>query len=678
MKRLYLILTGLLVCIAAQAWTVKFTNPDNWASVYVWAWDENDNNKNYTGGVWPGQMMTKSGDVWTFTATGTPTHVIFSGGNGQPQTGNLAFTDGATYDKFGPVGVETNDFKVYFKNTNNWEKVYLYGWEGINTPGWPGVEVTDKTTDGLYVYTFKTANAEAAGNIIWNNGSGGAVGVDQTDDLTWKTDAVYDINGEMADAPTVEVPFILYVLGNIDGNDWAPNLGVEMAREDNKFVAEGVNLSYGTSEDAYFSFATVLGATAEATEWDAAVNSGNRYGATTADVQLAQNVATPMELYAAGVNASSAAAWKVPVGIYTITADFSNMTVTVVRTGDVPVVDPVDPDPVDPDPVDPDPVDPTVTLPSALYVLGNLDGNNWAPDLGKAMTVKGNTFTAEGVNLSYGDSEDAYFSLATVIAASGETDWDATVNGGDRYGATEADVALADNTPTTMVLYAAGVDASSCPAWKVPVGIYTITADFATMKVTAVRTGDVPVVDPVDPVDPDPVDPDPVDPDPATEELVVAGSMNSWAENAPEYKLEYADGKYTISLGNVEANTEFKIKTAEAGWTKSWGAEGDPAATEAAPVEVMVGTPMNAWEGSGCNFLIVPAMNDVVITFVPGTDAQTPGQLTVTGKSSGVNSIELDAAEGAVYFNLQGVRVNNPENGVYIRVANGKSQKVMK
>ena len=50
--------------------------------------------------------------------------------------------------------------------------------------------------------------------------------------------------------------------------------------------------------------------------------------------------------------------------------------------------------------------------------------------------------------------------------------------------------------------------------------------------------------------------------------------------------------------------------------------------------------------------------------------------LTVDG-STGINTI--DAEEGdSVYFNLQGQRVANPEKGIYIRVVNGKAQKVVK
>lgn len=43
---------------------------------------------------------------------------------------------------------------------------------------------------------------------------------------------------------------------------------------------------------------------------------------------------------------------------------------------------------------------------------------------------------------------------------------------------------------------------------------------------------------------------------------------------------------------------------------------------------------------------------------------------------SGIAGIEAEAGE-AVYYNLQGVRVENPAKGLYIRVANGKSQKVI-
>lgn len=45
--------------------------------------------------------------------------------------------------------------------------------------------------------------------------------------------------------------------------------------------------------------------------------------------------------------------------------------------------------------------------------------------------------------------------------------------------------------------------------------------------------------------------------------------------------------------------------------------------------------------------------------------------------SLGVEEIFTDEFETPIYFNLQGVKVENPEHGVYIRVVAGKAQKVM-
>lgn len=47
--------------------------------------------------------------------------------------------------------------------------------------------------------------------------------------------------------------------------------------------------------------------------------------------------------------------------------------------------------------------------------------------------------------------------------------------------------------------------------------------------------------------------------------------------------------------------------------------------------------------------------------------------------ATGVENIASDDAEGDVkYFNLQGVEVENPADGIYIRIANGKAEKVIK
>ena len=51
------------------------------------------------------------------------------------------------------------------------------------------------------------------------------------------------------------------------------------------------------------------------------------------------------------------------------------------------------------------------------------------------------------------------------------------------------------------------------------------------------------------------------------------------------------------------------------------------------------------------------------------------------GGSSSIDNINSDsvaAEEGTpIYYNLQGARVDNPSNGVYIRVINNKAEKVV-
>ena len=50
----------------------------------------------------------------------------------------------------------------------------------------------------------------------------------------------------------------------------------------------------------------------------------------------------------------------------------------------------------------------------------------------------------------------------------------------------------------------------------------------------------------------------------------------------------------------------------------------------------------------------------------------------VTSKvTTAVDDLQISTGEtGAVYYNLSGVRVDNPHGGMFIRVANGKAEKV--
>ena len=66
---------------------------------------------------------------------------------------------------------QSGTFKVRYKNTNNWNDVYMYVWNGGNKPlgEWPGKPMT-KDTDGTYYYDLPVTG-KGTYNYVFNNGS---------------------------------------------------------------------------------------------------------------------------------------------------------------------------------------------------------------------------------------------------------------------------------------------------------------------------------------------------------------------------------------------------------------------------------------------------------------------------------------------------------------------------
>ena len=78
------------------------------------------------------------------------------------------------------TGSETGTFRVRYQNTNNWNDVYLYVWNGDNKPldAWPGKPMT-KDSDGSYYYDLPVTGTGTYNYIFNNNNSG-----QQTNDIT--------------------------------------------------------------------------------------------------------------------------------------------------------------------------------------------------------------------------------------------------------------------------------------------------------------------------------------------------------------------------------------------------------------------------------------------------------------------------------------------------------------
>ena len=85
-----------------------FIAPSDWTDVHAYAWNGSDE----YAGKWPGVKCTKTGvkknglDVWMWKYDGDktelPTNIIFNNnGNGNNQTGDFDFVNGAVYDRNG-------------------------------------------------------------------------------------------------------------------------------------------------------------------------------------------------------------------------------------------------------------------------------------------------------------------------------------------------------------------------------------------------------------------------------------------------------------------------------------------------------------------------------------------------------------------------------------------------
>ncbi len=152
-----------------------------------------------------------------------------------------------------------------------------------------------------------------------------------------------------------------------------------------------------------------------------------------------------------------------------------------------------------------------------------------------------------------------------------------------------------------------------------------------------------------------------------TPSYVISGSIfgdPNWSNE----EMTEVDGKWTLTDKMIEAGEFIIIKVLGADktpveWIKAVASsEGD-----AEPVKVGEVMPTIA---EGVNWSIKD-FGSICFTFDP--EANT----LLLNWTTGIGGINAEEGE-AIYFNLQGQRVAHPDKGIYIRVVNGKSQKVVK
>lgn len=301
------------------------------------------------------------------------------------------------------------------------------------------------------------------------------------------------------------------------------------------------------------------------------------------------------------------------------------------------------------------------SYPASLYLMGNADGCGWATNKGVAAKGTNGVYNWSNVTIDNSGDGSGYFAFATQLASS-EDDWD-TVNSSDRYGATATNAPISKGGSATIRLYAAGVDASGSQSWKIAPGKYSITANLATMTVTVAEAGTVPSAYP------------------AT--LYMMGHINgySWATHKGLAATgsngvynwkgvtidDSGDGSGYIAFATLLASTDDDWDTVNSSSRYGATSSDEPiSAGKTATIQLYAGQDA----GSSQSWKLAVGTYNI-------TADLSKMQISV-GNTSGVESLDADCQDAPVeYYNLQGVRVDNPAGGIYIRVQGRSAVKVV-
>ena len=317
------------------------------------------------------------------------------------------------------------------------------------------------------------------------------------------------------DAPGPQ-PGDLYILGEVNGNTWAPNVGVPMTQNESGLYTATVTTAGENEGYSYFSFTTRLSNDPE--DWDGIASY--RYGAESVDFPVVAD--THMQLQQ-GENA-----FMIPAGTWTVTVSLTDNYVMVHKDGDGPGPQPT----------------------GDLYILGEVNGNTWAPNVGVAMTQNESglytaTVTTAGENEGY-----SYFSFTTRLSNDSE-DWDGIAS--YRYGAESVDFPVVADTQMQLQ--------QGENAFMIPAGTWTVTVSLTNNYVMVHQEGAGPGPQP-------------------TGDLFIMGEVNgnTWAPNVgvPMTQNE-STGLYTATVtfngehSEEDANVSyFSFTTKLAGDGEDW------------------------------------------------------------------------------------------------------------
>lgn len=270
---------------------------------------------------------------------------------------------------------------------------------------------------------------------------------------------------------------------------------------------------------------------------------------------------------------------------------------------------------------------------ATVYLLGAADGLGW--DLpGKAVEA-----TSDGV-YQFTLTNASKFKVSTAEA----TDWD-TYNGAAYATDGQFTDAVANAGGETLPVAINEFD--QMLPWA---GDYTITLDLNKMTMTAYTTTPKPTT--------------------ATP-LYIRGGMTGWNPEAMwQFSYNDTDARYYFVCKEttvIPAGVEFKI--ADSNWgALNFGYSGEIAPTAEGTTIDLVSNGGNMQVASDFSGILYVDVAATQATFVSGVYEYQP---------AGVEGVTVDEAE-AVYYNLQGQKVLNPERGIFVKVVGTKAVKVVK
>ncbi|MBR5552147.1 MAG: hypothetical protein IKV83_09570 [Muribaculaceae bacterium] len=255
-----------------------------------------------------------------------------------------------------------------------------------------------------------------------------------------------------------------------------------------------------------------------------------------------------------------------------------------------------------------------------LYIFGSFNG--WDPANSIEMWQENGVYIMEDIEFGAGGN----FGLATIQSS----DWDA-VNA-NRYGFEEDNAKAVEGQAMKIVK---GAGAIQVPA----AGIYNIYVNLSAMTVTLKKSGDVVINVP--------------------NQLYAVGNLSagSWdpataVELTKEGNIFYGEVTFT---GAGDGYSYFAVSGGKGDWTSVNAARFAPVAGE---VAFNLDEKVEFDRGEAAFKVVAEGTYFINVDF----DSMT---VWVSSEAAGVEAIEIETAT-PVYYNLQGVEVANPQNGLYI------------